>query len=73
MSSIHFRTIKSTEWISVKDMLPNKFMKCLVTLERNSTKERSVEVLVFGYYDDEWDSTFGYKVVAWMPLPKAYE
>lgn len=51
-------------WIPCSERLPEKKGFYLVT-----TEER--ETATMGFYEDIWFKTE--KVIAWMPLPKAYE
>lgn len=70
--------VEQTEWISVKDGLPNGNCACWITLEYIKTGNR---VLYESYYDLELEAFYnqkylerkGYKLIAWqkkrMPSP----
>ena len=55
-------------WIPVSERLPDKGGLYFVTKENDYGKYVSTE---WFYQDNTWST--GWKVIAWMPMPKPYE
>ena len=60
--------LKETSWIPVTERLPEKEGLYLVTKKDDYDGYIATE---WFYQDKTWST--GWKVVAWMPLPKTYE
>lgn len=65
----------STEWISVKDRLPESTDLYLVSAVHRYNKAdgyRSIQVRLYFKDDDDWHGLHDlYEVTHWMPLPEA--
>lgn len=74
----------STDWISVKDKLPEPWKEVLVTYEYNkkrfvktaeftgSTKDNG-EPMFYSHSDEYAPNHREFKYIAWFPLPKVYK
>lgn len=67
-----------SEWISVKDRLPENEERTLIQIEKVNWKTGNIEIFLhIAELDDngEWVTAYGTpngKVTAWMPLPEPY-
>lgn len=66
----HFlkKEVNKREWVPVTEKLPEKGGLYFVTKENEYGKYVATE---WFYQDKTWST--GWKVVAWMPMPKPYE
>lgn len=67
-----------SNWISVKDRLPDKRGKYIVTekvysLDRTLSDKYQIEVEEVEFYGDRWNRAKFIKVIAWQPLPEPYK
>ena len=74
-------TIEQPKWIPVSERLPDDAFGCLVTVWDTNpvTMDEFENVLPYfvGWDGEQWNDADGeqcpFEVIAWMPLPKAYE
>lgn len=59
---------KMSEWISVKERLPEEPMRCLVYAKRGKYGGCGVVYYNQGFYGDEYGA-----ITHWMPLPEPPE
>ena len=69
-------------WIPISERLPDKYMKCFVTVNKKYPPHGFTDVFVMEdtYFECEgefnWQSKFegmDWNIVAWMPLPEPYK
>lgn len=74
-------TIEQSQWIPVSERLPDGAFGCLVTVWDTNpvTMDEFENVLPYfvGWDGEQWNDADGeqcpFEVIAWMPLPKAFE
>lgn len=73
---------EKSKWIPVSERLPDKYMKCFVTVNKKYPPHGFTDVFVMEdtYFECEgefnWQSKFegmDWNIVAWMPLPEPYK
>lgn len=62
-----------SNWISVKDKLPNAVLKkVLVSMEDKDGLPLCAQVALWNGYTKMFEVEDGFEVTAWMPLPAPY-
>lgn len=69
-------TMQEMKWVPVDERLPNDWESVIVSLE----SENLLDTQICYMYKGEWRNSctglkapaFGYRITAWMPLPKTY-